>query len=104
MTKVEAVSSEVAETNAQQVSGDDVALTVHHGVSPRGVEGNMWALLNMGRRIHHLMARGLRCGSGLGDVIVIMDDVAGVDIAAHHAVFEGRCRFAARVGALHGCK
>ena len=50
------------------------------------------------------MAWGLRRRSGLGDVIVIMNDVAGVDIAAHHAVFEGRCRFAARVGALHGCE
>ena len=101
MTKIEAVSTDVAETNAKQVSGDDVALTVHQGIVSREVDVNERPLLNLGYLMHHLRNRGLRCRGGLGDVIVVVNDVAGVDIAAHHAVVQGGCRLAARVGALH---
>ena len=101
MTEIEAVRTDVAETNAQQVSGDNVALTVHQGVVPREVDVNERSLLNLGRRMHHLINMGLRCRGGLRDVVVVVDDIAGVDIAAHHAVVEGGCRLAACVGALH---
>ena len=49
--------------------------------------------------ISHVVKRGKE--TGLGDVIVVVDDVAGVDIAAHHAVVQGGRRLAVRVGALH---
>ena len=83
MTKIEAVSADVAETNAKQVSGVDVALTVHQRIVSREVDVNERPLLNLGCLMHHLRNRGLRCRGGLGDVIVVVNDVAGVDIAAH---------------------
>ena len=61
MTKVKAVSADVAETNAKQVSGDDVALTVHQGIVSREVDVNERPLLNRGCRMHHLRTGGLWC-------------------------------------------
>ena len=101
MTEIEAVRTDVAETNAQQVSGDNVSLTVHQGAVPRDVDMNERSLLNLGRRMHHLIDVRLRCRGGLRDVIVVVDDIAGVDIAAHNAVVKGGCRLAACFGALH---
>ena len=102
MTEIEAVSSDVAKTNAQEVSSDDVALIVHQAIVPREVDMDERSLMNTNHRMHHLMNWGLGCGGGLCDVIVVVNDVAGVDVTAHHAVLQGGRRLAARVGALHG--
>ena len=62
MTKIEAVSSDVAKTNAQQVSSDDVALTVHQGIVSREVDADKRSLLNLGRRQISVVRQGQTLG------------------------------------------